>query len=450
MYSPVWFRLLLLSLLVIFIDEGATQDTDRKTYHLKWRDVSNRVLTENLNLISKRLDYESQKVSYTKSLAAFLPRVSYNGNFVNNLELPVFVFQGQRIRVGADYNLQHTLQLNFPVFAGGSRWLSAFVQNNIHRSLESELANSRQEEVYKALQSYFQIILTDSLKKSSREAVDVASANLEQVRNFHEAGTATNLDLQRARAQYYSKLPQLEAAISNHRLARQQIKLQLQIDLNDSLVIEDRLEKISILGVLARASTDSLMSLALDNRDDLGALQSRSKAAANREKIVYSRFFPDLTLSAGVDHQAQVNSLDFSPSAYRRSKTLSLSARWQLFDAGQRFLDAQKAHISSKQARIRILQMKDQVAFQVEQAKLSYQEAARNLNSLEQTVVQARESLRLAEAFYQEGAGSQLEVLDAQLFYTQSQIEHLRGIYEFNLSQLTLLKATGKMNMIWE
>jgi outer membrane protein TolC len=418
--------------------------------YLSWDNVVNRSLNYNLSLKSKQLDYENQNLEYWKSWSNFLPTLSYQGLATKNVELPVFVFQGQTFTVGTKYTFQHTLNLSLPLFTGGSRWFNMNAQSSLRKSLSQELKGKKEETVLNGLQNYYSIILAKSLLKNAEEASDVAQANLKQVQSKYDAGTATELDLQRAKAQYYSTLPKLESAKSNLVLANQQMKSFLNIPLRDSLVITDSLMKKEFLSEYDDFTLGELKDISKESREDLQALKYQLEATEEGEKLALSSFSPQVSISANVQHQAPMETQDIAWEDYIRSKAITLNVNWPLFEGGRKIIDYQKAVIQTDKAKLMMKQLKDQADLSIEQSFYKFKEAIKNLNSLKAALEQAKESLRISNLLYEQGMSTQLDVLNAQLLYTSSKSDYLNGIYNFNVSQLNLLKSIGKLDIIWE
>ena len=210
--------ILLFSILFIAVS-GLYGQNKKQIIYLSWKNVVDISRKDNLSLKSKSLDNDIQNLETWKSLSYFLPNLSYTAIMQKNVELPVFVFMGQSFVVGTPYNFQHSLILSLPLFTGGSRWYNYDIQKSIQKSLSEELKGKEEETVLNSIQAYFGIILANELMKSASEAVTVAEKNLDQVQKFYKAGTATELDLQRAKAQYTASLPVLESASSNKKLS---------------------------------------------------------------------------------------------------------------------------------------------------------------------------------------------------------------------------------------
>ena len=133
-----------------------------------------------------------------------------------------------------------------------------------------------------------------------------------------------------------------------------------------------------------------------------------------------------------------------------RSKTITIGAQWALFEGDRKFINYQEAIINEKKLNLAKEALEKQIELEVEQSYLSIVESRQNLTSLEESLTTARESLRLSQLLYREGMTSQLDVLNAQLFYTTSYVLYLQGIYNYNISRISLLKSIGKLNILFE
>jgi outer membrane protein TolC len=417
---------------------------------LSWKNVVDKSLKDNLSLQAKSFEYDAQKLETWKSLSYFLPSLTYQGLAQKNVELPVFVFMGQRFVVGTPYTFQHTLSLSMPIFTGGSRWFNHKIQNDIKKSLSEELKGKEEETVLNSLRAYYEVILSDELAKSGDEAVNVARENLDQVQKFYDAGTATELDLQRAKAQYSSTLPMLESALSDKKLSVQRLKSMLNISLSDSLVVADNLDQKEFLNEYSGISLLELKELSKQNRHDIKALQFQQKAAADGEKVALGSFGPTVAINASVDHAAPIDNSKVTWSDYIRSKSVTLSVSFPLFEGGRRLLDYQIAKIKSDQMDLHYKEAQYGAELDVEQSYYGFTEASKSLRSLKDALDQYKESLRISNLLYSQGMSSQLDVLNAQLLYTKSKIEYLQGIYSYNVSQLALLKSVGLLDRIWK
>ncbi|MFZ1289635.1 MAG: TolC family protein [Melioribacteraceae bacterium] len=435
---------------LLFSGLNFSQQKSKNIILLSLNEVIEISKSDNLSLKSKMLEYDYQNLEVWKSFSYFLPSLNYQGLATNNLELPVFVFMGQKFIVGTKFAFQHSLDLSLPLFSGGSRWFNINIQKNIKKSLSEELKGKEQEVVLQSLQAYYGIIFANSLFQTAEEAVEVSKSNLEQVKKYYSVGTATELDLQRAKAQYAASLPSLEKAKSEKLLSLQRLKFLLNISLDDSLVVTDSLIQRDFLNDYKLSSLDELKNISAENRFDIKSLNYKLAATKQSENIALGSFSPIIAASANLAHQAQLDKSHVMWNDYIRSKSISLSMIWPLFEGGRKFLNYQQAKIQTEQMEIMIEQADKGRILNVEENYYGFAEAIKTLESLKEAMIQSKESLRLSNLLYGEGMSTQLDVLNAQLLNTSNQTQYYQGIFNYNISQLNLLYSMGVLNKIWE
>jgi len=442
--------LFLFLLLQIMACSTAFGQAERRIVHLSWKNAVDMSLTDNLSLRSKTLEYDMQNLESLKSLTTFLPSVSYQGIAQHSLELPVFVFMGQRFVVGTPYTFRHSLSATLPLFAGGSRWFNHSIQSSLKKSLAEELKGKEEETVLLSLEAYYGILLSQQLASSAEEAVAVARQNLEQVLKLRNAGTATELDLARAKAQYSSTLPMLEAALANRTLSAQRMKTLLNLPLTDSLVVTDTLGQVDFLREFSTLSLEEWKTLSREHRNDIKALEYQQEVAQTGVLLAAGQFTPTVALVGSVDHIAPLDNGRVRWSDYIRSKSLTLSVSWPLFEGGRRVIDIQAAKVRSDHMDLMVRQARQGLELDVEQNYHTFAEATKSLQGLRDALDQSGESLRISNLLYAQGMSSQLDVLNAQLLYTKSKTEFLQGIYRSTVSQLALLRSVGVLDRIWK
>ncbi len=444
------FMKILLAGLLLFGNFLIAQTTEKNIIYLSMNEVIGKSRTDNLSLKSKLLEYDAQSYEVWKSYSLFVPSFNYQGIATNNLELPVFVFMGQQFVVGTKFTFQHSLDLTIPLFTGGSRWFNMNIQKSMKKSLSEELKGKEEEVVLQSLKAYYGVILATSLFSTSEEAMLVSKANLEQVQKFYNVGTATELDLQRAKAQYAATLPSLEKAKAEKIMSGQQLKFLLNIEFSDSLVITDTLAGIDLMSDYKKLDLGDFKNLSKENRSDIKSLAHKLQATKEGENIALGSFLPSVALSANVAHQAQLGNSNVMWNDYIRSKSINIIMSWPLFEGGRKHINYQQAKIQTEQMKILYEQADKGMLLNVEESYYSYQEAVKNLESLKEVMLQSKESLRLSNLLYKAGMSTQLDVLNAQLFNTSSQMQYYQGIYFYNISQLNLMYSIGLLNKIWK
>ena len=120
-----------------------------------------------------------------------------------------------------------------------------------------------------------------------------------------------------------------------------------------------------------------------------------------------------------------------------------LSITWNIFDN-----NVTNAQIHESEATIRRLQSvlnqtRESIELDVRKAYNNLIAAEKNINTTIVSVAQAEEDYEIAKIKYNEGVGTNLEVMDAQEKLTEARTNYYTALYNYNVSKAQLDKAMG-------
>ncbi|MGB4380006.1 MAG: TolC family protein, partial [Bacillota bacterium] len=85
----------------------------------------------------------------------------------------------------------------------------------------------------------------------------------------------------------------------------------------------------------------------------------------------------------------------------------------------------------------------NKIALSVRQAYVSLVQAEAKIELSEARVNEARENLRITQLLFEADMATNVEVLAAQNQYTQSQIDALQAIYDYNMARSQFNRTIG-------
>lgn len=118
-------------------------------------------------------------------------------------------------------------------------------------------------------------------------------------------------------------------------------------------------------------------------------------------------------------------------------------ANWNIFDSGVTGAKVKQAESSLNKAREQAVETGNSVELEVRQADLSMKEAEKRIGATQVAVDKAKEDLKIAQTKYYAGAGTNLDVIDAQLALVQAGTNYTEALYDYNTNQAKLQKAIG-------
>ncbi|MFA7284159.1 MAG: TolC family protein, partial [Candidatus Omnitrophota bacterium] len=89
--------------------------------------------------------------------------------------------------------------------------------------------------------------------------------------------------------------------------------------------------------------------------------------------------------------------------------------------------------------------MSDQIAVDIKKACLDLRQSQAIIDYTKDNVGEAREALRISEVNYDNGMGTNLDVLDSQVSLSQIEKDLANGIYDYLMAQAFLDQTMGKL-----
>lgn len=271
----------------------------------------------------------------------------------------------------------------------------------------------------------------------ARETLANQEAHLGQVQAFVEVGTRPAIDLAAVRAARANAAVQLIQAENGYDTARALLVQSMGVPrATDFDVGDDVLPPIPG----EDQPLDALFAEAVGSRPELASFREQERAQVLTRSAAWAGFLPTVGAQAGIDAQGP-SFLDTVPN-WNASVTLT----WYLFQGG-----ATVAAIHEAEATLRLVtaqeeQLRQQIRLDVEQARLAVRAALATLGAAGEAETAAREQLRLAEGRYSAGAGSIIELGDAQVQAASAAAQRVHSEYDLSASRAQLLRALGRLN----
>jgi outer membrane protein TolC len=192
---------------------------------------------------------------------------------------------------------------------------------------------------------------------------------------------------------------------------------------------------------LPYASVDDALARATDQRGDIVAAGYQSRAAHAQATGTTLSWLPQVD---GRFTEAYTGNSGFSGEPY--TWQLVIAGKWTLWDGGARVAEQAKAASMVRMAETAeektLVDAKTEVTTLWEQ----HERAGRAVNAVERELALATENARLAEAAFDAGTLSFLDLEDAQLGLDAARLTRLSEQMNLDVSAIQLLAATGDLH----
>ncbi|HEY6951406.1 MAG TPA: TolC family protein [Bacteroidota bacterium] len=182
-------------------------------------------------------------------------------------------------------------------------------------------------------------------------------------------------------------------------------------------------------GVQALGSFDELLKRALVARPDYKNSEENVNLADFGITQAWSSYYPNLNVNAGYATNAQT--WDVASKWSNHSTSIGLNLSWQLpeiFGAIQRI---QTANISKKNAVLQLQQKERDISVELKKALLDLEAARKQYVASQKSQIAAEQDRKTAEAKYNLGSGTLLDLQVANTTFLNAQLTTLFNAYNF-------------------
>ncbi len=185
------------------------------------------------------------------------------------------------------------------------------------------------------------------------------------------------------------------------------------------------------------ASPETLIHQALNQRPELASLRNETEAARRFAQAQTAAQYPKISAMAAAGVNPVRNSSDLNKTYYAAGVNVEVP----LFNGGNLDAKAQEAHLLTLATAQNLIDAQNTISRDVRVAWLDANTAKERLGVTAQLVTTARDSQTLAQARYKLGTSSIVELIQAQLNYTQALIQDTSARYDYQ-SGVALLNFT--------
>ncbi len=337
--------------------------------------------------------------------------------------------------VSHDNFLAASAQLNLPLYTGGQ------ISNGINAASAALEANRDQETA--AIQNLKLAVANNFVRVlRASHALTVANANVESlqghardVQNLFNKGLVPRNDLLAVQVSLANAQQQALQTSNGLDIAKAAYNRQLGRALGTDVILDEVMPPVN---PLARVDDlDELTTTALDTRSELSALINQSSALSYQGQAERASMRPKVGLNATYRY-LENDALDDENLA-----SVALGVSWSLYDGGLATHRATALEQQAQAARELNEDLDSGIRLQVRSAWLSINEAQRRLLVAEKAVKQAEQNLKVARDRYQNGIGTNTEVLDAEALRSVSHLNNNDARYDAALARLNLARSLG-------
>ncbi len=415
-----------------------------------------------------RIDYETALAKNKEVTGLALPHVTANGqlqylpkiptqfipNFISPAVYGVLIKEGLLpdgtkvpsggilpAAFGTTYSASATVSVTQTLF-DGSVFVALQAKETVEELARKGIKQSEIEVKEKVSKAYYNLLI-------SRKKMELVNTNLDRLKKLlhdtkilYKNGFAEQLDVDRVQVQLNNLETEKVKLINLLAVSDQLLKFQMGMPLDELLQPTDKLTMLNEGTKLL-----SVDSFSYNDRIEYTLLKTQKKANEFNYKRYKMAALPTVSAFMNYGKNAGRNEFNFfdKDEPWFSSWVIGVKVSVPIFDGFQRKNKAEQARLAVEKTQIQMDALQQSIDLEVQQSKTTLRNSLINLRSQQGNMNLAERVYDKAKKKYEQGLGSNLEVIDAESDLKQAQTNYFDALYNTMIAKINYKKAIGEL-----
>ena len=300
---------------------------------------------------------------------------------------------------------------------------------------------SRLDMVTQVKSAYYSTLLAKEAFEVYKQVYENALQNLDVTQQKYDAQKASEMELLRAKTTVANAVPNVYNAEGSVILALWQLKAVLGVDLDMNLDVAGNLEDWSQQMLYDIHQHDEI---SLDMNTTMKQLAIQAEMLAETVKLQKYANIPSLAVAFSFTYNAMTNDFNFKEYRWTPYSYVGLSLNIPIFAGGKRYHQIRQAKNQYEQVQLQTLNTERQLKIAIRQQLNTMQTSMNSYYAAKDALASAQKAYDIVAKSYEVGRSTLIEVNDAQLALTQSQLAASQAVFNFLSAKSQLEQALGQ------
>jgi len=424
---------------------------------------------EQLKIASLENQISEAKVGETLSIG--LPQVTASAGVTNNIEIQRAFIEdfispavyGVLIENGllppetpipepqtfaAAFAAKNTGQLGLnasQLIFDGSYFVGLEAARKLKEQTKEQEVKTRIDVIEAVAKAYYLVLVTSENLELLGSNYSRLDSLLNDTQQLYESGFAEKIDVNRIQIQFNNVETDLKNRTESLITAISLLKFQMGMPISQPLKLEDELSELEF---------DPIDLTALDfnpnERIEYKILQTQEELQNINVRYFKAQYVPNLYLNFGAGWVAGQQDLGdlmtFNDETWFNYANIGLTLNIPIFDGLYKRYKNQQNRLTIQQIQQSKKQTQNSISREVQTLMINYDNAVRNMEIQEENMGLAEEVFDVTRLKFQEGLGTNLEVVEADNALKEAQNRYYLALYDAIIAKIDLRKALGRIN----
>lgn len=362
--------------------------------------------------------------------------------------LPAEFFDGTAgdfipVKFGTRYNTTASIDASQLLFDGN--YILGLKATKVYLELaRKNVSRTKIDKVVSITKAYYTVLLNEERLKLIDANVTRLKKLLDDTKVMYENGIIEKLDLDRIRILVNNISLEKDKVQRLLSLSYTLLKFQIGMDQSAKLSLTDKIQDVNLKeNFVLKSDFD------YSKRIEYSLLETQLNLARLGLKKNKFGYLPNVVLYGSLSTQAQRNEFNIFDTG-KQWYPIGLLG----FRIGIPIFDGLQKNYQIQQSKINILKVENDKKFlqqsinlEFSSSKISLENSIASLEAQHENVALAEEVYRIAKLKYEQGIGSNIEVLNAETSLKEAQTNYINALYEALISKVDFEKANGTLSV---
>jgi outer membrane protein len=427
------------------------QNKDSTVQSMSLKQAIDYALKNAVSVQNAELDREIAEAKRKEVLGIGLPQINASFDLRDFLQIPTSLIPGEffgkapgtfiPVKFGTQYNATAGIDASQLVF-DGNFFLAVKAMKGFLEVAEKASVRTRIEATSAVTKAYYNVLITEDRLKLLDANLERLSKLQKDTKALFDNGFVEKIDLDRITVNLNNLRTEKDKLLRFSSLGYNFLKYQMGMDQTTKLSLTDKLGEVTF-------SPDAALPDKFDPtvRVEYAMLQTQQKL--NRLDLKKNRFgyLPNLVVYASASEAALRSQFDvFSPGkTWYPTSLVGAKLSLPIFDGGQKHYRAQQSKLNIMKTDNDIKALQQGLDLEFTNAKTTLINASNSLGTQKKNIDLATEIYEVSKKKYEQGIGSNLEVMTAETALKEAQTNYFSALYDALNAKVDFDKATGTL-----
>jgi len=458
MMCKITKRLLLAVMLIGSANTGWAQN-EPATNSFNLEQCVNYALEHNELVKNAKLDREIANRRVGETLADGLPQINANLDLGYNYKVPltqlpaILIPEGLRdpsipidgfipVAFSTKYTGNAGITLNQMIF-NGSYFVGLKAARTYTELSRKDQIKTETDVVEAVTKAYYTVLV-------NKERMDLIQQNFGRVDTLlrdtdalYQNGFVEKIDVNRVKVQFNNLKVEKDNIENLLQLSNDLLKFQMGMPIEHKIALSETINKLAFQRI------NESISKKYESRIEYSQLETQRDLLDLDIKNTNSNYYPKVDLYGSVGASAGTESgsdlVGFSKDPWFGLGTVGLRVSVPIFDGLRKSRQVQQKKIEATQIQHTFDQLKRSIDLEINQSVVTYNRSVDNMSAQKENMALAKEVFDVTKIKYEEGVGSNSEVLDADTALKQAQTNYYNALFDALVAKVDLQKAYGTL-----